>query len=466
MSKKKQTKISGRKSSAGLIKPARAKKDDGLTPEFHKDVLPNGVRVLTERHPVNRAISCGIWVNKGTRDENLNEAGLAHFVEHLVFKRTENRSAYEISRDMEAVGGDLNAFTSREYTNFITHSLKEDLALSLDVLSDLVCRPKFDAGDIKKEKQVVLQEIHMSEDQLEDHIFDRYLELAFPKANLGRPILGTEKSIAGMKRETVVDFHARQYVPENMIVSVAGNVDHKEVVELVRKHLQFTPKVSRSGNASAGKPHKQQPSYPNLGVQHHPVNFRAVYKKPSEQAHILIGLPSHDFRHPLRFEGFVVNSLLGGGMTSRLYQTVREDRGLVYSIYSQLVTFMDAGLNVTYAGTEPKKMPIVIDLVLGEIRKLRKNGVKRSDLDLFKTQVKGQILLGADDVENRMNSLGVNEMVFGKYRSVEDVIRDIEAISLDSLHQYIETFIDPEQVGILVMGQVPEIPTRKWLETL
>ncbi len=422
------------------------------SPEFHKAVLPNGIRVLTEKHSISRAASCGIWVSKGTRDERKDEAGLAHFVEHLVFKRTKKRSAYQISRDMEAVGGDLNAFTSREYTSFVTHSLKEDLALSLDVLSDLVCSPRFDAGDIKKEKQVVLQEIHMSEDQLEDNIFDRYFELVYPHAPLGRPILGTQSSIAGMKREKVLSFHDRQYRPENVIVSVTGNISHEKVMDLVAKHLKF-------GRRSPLKP---EPAIPAPKM----TSFRRAIAKPSEQAHILIGLPSHDFQHRLRFEGFVVNTLLGGGMTSRLYQTVRENRGLVYSIYSQLVTFIDAGLNLVYAGTEPKKMPLVVDLTLREIKKLRKQGIKKSDLELFKTQVKGQILLGADDIDSRMNSLAINEMVFGTYRSVDDVIRDVERISLDSVHAYIEEFISTEQMGILVMGQVPEGPTTKWLNTL
>ena len=435
----------------------------GLSPEFRKDVLPNGIRVVTERHPASRAASCGIWVTKGTRDEAADEAGLAHFVEHLVFKRTKKRNAYEISRDMEAVGGELNAFTSREYTSFVSHSLKEDLGLSLDVLSDLVCAPVFDAGDIRKEKQVVIQEIHMSEDVLEDTIFDRYLELAYPKQALGRPTLGSEKSIQEMKRSKVVNFHGRQFVPENIIVSVTGDVDHQEVVDLSNKYLKFS-----KANSPAGK--RAVPAESRTGEFVAAKPFRKAIRRPSEQAHILIGLPSHEMRNDMRFEGFIVNQLLGGGMTSKLYQTVREDRGLVYSIYSQLITFVDAGLNVIYAGTEPKHMPTVVDLTLKELKKIRKNGISRADLNLFKTQVRGQILLGADDTESRMNSLGVNEMVFGEYRSVDDVIRDIEAISLDSVHEYIEKYLGTdkvgEELGILVMGQVPEGPTTKWLESL
>lgn len=429
-------------------------------PEFRKDILPNGIRVITETHPMNRAASCGIWISKGTRDEAKDEAGLAHFVEHLVFKRTKKRSAYQISRDMEAVGGELNAFTSRESTSFVTHSLREDVELSLDVLSDLVLSPTFDSGDIKKEKQVVLQEIHMSEDMLEDTIFDHYFEKAMPNDPLGRPILGTEKSISGMKREKIIAFHERQYGPENILVSVTGAIDHDEIVKLADKHLKFKRKASKS-TARGLQAAETKPKV---------VGFRDVVKRPSEQAHILLGLPSHDFRHRLRFEGIIVNSLLGGGMTSKLYQTVREDRGLVYTIYSQLVTYVDAGMNLIYAGTEPKKMPLVIELVMKEIKKLQKYGISKSDLQLFKTQVRGQILLGADDIESRLNSIAVNEMVYGLYRSVDDVIRDIEKISLDSVHEYIEEFFNPakiaDEMGILVMGAVPEAATRSWLKTI
>jgi predicted Zn-dependent peptidase len=428
------------------------KKSASHAVEFQKTVLPNGIRVLTEKHATSRAASCGIWVNRGTRDESPEEQGLAHFLEHLVFKRTENRNAYEISRDMEAVGGELNAFTSREYTCFVTHSLKEHVGLSLDVLSDLVCRPKFAATDIKKEKQVVVQEIHMSEDQLEDNIFDRYFEKVFAGSPLGKPILGTVDSINGMSRQKVVGFHGRQYTSANTLVSVAGNVEHDEVVSLVKKYLKMpaaNPMAARAARLA-----------PEISA------FREVVKKPSEQVHILMGFPAADFRAPLRFEAYIVNTILGGGMTSRLYQTVRENSGLVYTIHSQLVTFTDTGVNLVYAGTEPKNAPEVVELTLKEIKKLRKKGMTKAELEFFKTQVLGQILLGADDIESRMNSLGVNEMVFGKYRSVDDVMNDVKGVTIDSVHEYIEKYVDLDRLGMFLMGAVPEAPTKRWLDSL
>lgn len=422
---------------------------------FRKSFLPGGVRVLTESHPVSRAVSCGIWVNRGTRHEADHEAGLAHFIEHMVFKRTKKRSAFEISRDMEAVGGELNAFTSREYTCYVTHSLKEHVGLSLDVLSDLVSGPTFDKADIRKEKKVVIQEIHMAEEQLEDNIFDRYFANAYGGQKLAKPILGSLESINGMKRETLVDFHSRLYTDANIIVSVAGHVDHDEVVKLVKKHLKLT-----GGRVRKNSPRDQSEPTPELHA------FRDAVKKPAEQAHLLVGIPASSFRDKLRFEAYIVNSILGGGMTSRLYQSVREDRGLAYAIYSQLVTFVDSGMLLVYAGTEPKAAPEVIELMVKEIRRLKRDGMKRSDLEFFKTQVKGQILLGADDIENRMNSLAVNEMVFGRYRSVDDVMRDVEGVTLDSVHEYIELFFDLDRLGIMVLGNVPEAPMKRWLESV
>jgi predicted Zn-dependent peptidase len=285
----------------------------------------------------------------------------------------------------------------------------------------------------------------------------------YPGVPLGKPILGSVKSIETMKRETILSYHARQFTAPNMIVTVTGNVDPDEVLSLVMKHLK--PRKGTAEQLNRRGP-DLVPESASGGRAVEAVAFREAIQRPSEQAHVLIGLPAADFRSDLRFEGYVVNSLLGGGMTSRLYQTVREDRGLVYSIYSQLVSFADSGVKLIYAGSDPKRTPLVIDLTLREIKKLRRDGIKKADLDLFKTQVKGQILLGADDIDNRMNSIGVNEMIFGRYRSVDDVIRDVEKVSLDSVHEYIERYIDLDRMGILVMGAVPAEQTRKWLQTL
>ena len=412
-------------------------------PAFKKTLLENGVRVVTENHPSARGVSAGFWVGTGTRDEEARLQGVSHFVEHLVFKRTKKRSGFEIARDMEAVGGDLNAFTSRESTCFHTHALRDHMPLSIDVLSDLVSGAAFEKNDFEKEKKVVIQEILMTEDQLEDTVFDVYFQKAFKENSLGWEILGTEKTLGAMKRADVLDFYETMYVGSNLVVSVAGAVDHDEVVSLVRKKLK--PKNAAANKMATIAQKRNAPA---------PAAFQDYIQKPSEQVHILMGLPASSFTDELRFEAFIVNSLLGGGMTSKLYQSIREDKGLAYSIYSHLSTFTDTGVLLIYAGTEPKNVKKTVKIIEDQIKTLRKKGISKSDLNMYKTQVKGQILLGADDVENRMNSIGVNEMVFGEYRSVDKVIADIDGVSLDSVHAYIETYIDEDKTGLLLMGQM------------
>ncbi|MCM2282963.1 MAG: insulinase family protein [Bdellovibrionaceae bacterium] len=410
-------------------------------PVFRKTRIPkSGIRVVTEMHAQARALSVGIWVETGTRDERREDAGICHFVEHMVFKRTKNRTAFQIAREMEAVGGEINAYTTREYTCFYTHSLHDHLELSLDVLADLVCRASFDSTDLEKEKQVVLQEIHMAEDNLEDFIYDLYFDRAFGGGPMGWPILGNEASILAMRRAKAVDFYHRSYSADRLIVSVAGAIEHEDVVRLVEKVLR--PKLRK------GAPRRRKKALFKP--------FRAVVEKPSEQAHILMGWPAADFQNRLRFEAYIVSTLLAGGMTSKLYQSVREKRGLVYSIYSQLTTFTDNGLMTIYAGTETKHAKKVIELTLKEIAKLRERGVSAADLELYKTQVVGQILLGSDDIENRMNSLGVNEMVFGEYRSVNEVIAEVKAITVKSVNEYIRKYLDTDQMGVLLLGAVPK----------
>ncbi len=419
-----------------------------IAPIYKKTLLKNGVRVVTEQHAHARGVVVGVWVMVGTRDETPDIAGVSHFVEHLVFKRTENRNAFEIARDMEAVGGELNAFTSREYTCFYTHSLTEHLGLSIDVLSDLVCRARFDKVDFEKEKQVVLQEIHMSEDNLEDLVFDEYFENIFGSHPLGRPILGTPKSIAQITLKDVQEYYEKHYSSSQIVVSVAGGVDHESVVKLVSESLvPKRNKLPKNLLLLSDKPQIKKNPPKNQ-------SFRKFIQKPSEQVHILLGLPAAHFRDELRFEAYIVNALIGGGMTSRLYQKIREEKGLVYTIYSQMNSFCDIGSIMIYSGTEFKHASDVLKLTLKEMKKIAKTGIQKKDLELFKTQVLGQILLGADDIENRMNSLGVNEMVFGKYRSVEQVLKEINQVSLKSIARYLEKFFDLKDLSLMVMGPV------------
>ena len=404
-------------------------------PIFKKSVLDNGVRILTEHHKYTRATSTGIYIDLGTRDEPPDLVGVAHFVEHILFKGTKLRSAYEIVKTLEAVGGEINAFTSRENTGFHASTLREDVGLSLDVLSDLVANAQFTKEDFEKERYVILQEMDMSADQLDEHIFDLYFEQAFKGHNLARPILGTRETLAGFTPDLVVDFYRNRYCGQNLIVSVAGHVDHDEVVREVQSRLT---------------PHSLKNWHKRTKPQVLP--FRDFVHRPSEQVHILMGLPGSSYRDPMRFESYVINAILGGGMTSRLYQNLREKRGWAYAIYSYLHSFTDSSLIMVYAGTSEERTLEVMSLIREEMVSLQQRGVTQSDLDFFKKQVIGNIVLAADDVENRMNSLAVNEMVFGEYRPVDTVIDEVKKVSVDSVQKFLHENFNMDQLGVMLMG--------------
>lgn len=417
-------------------------------PIFQKTVLDNGVRIVTESHPFTRAVSVGIFAELGTRHEDKRKAGVTHFLEHLVFKGTRKREAFEIAKSLDAVGGDLNAYTSREYTCFHATSLKEHLSLSLDVLTDMVTGAKLTREDFLKERDVIVEEIKMSKDTLEEYILDMYLEKAYEGQDLAIPILGTEESLATLKRSDVVKHYRDMFRGQRIIVSVAGPVEHEQVVEQVEKVL--------------GKLPKRTPA-----LKHKTPRIRRVQEyipRPSEQAHLLVGLPSCSYKSNFRFESFVVNDLLGGGVTSRLYQKIREDKGLVYTVYSFLQSFVDTGLLLIYAGTGTENAYKVLKIIRSELERLEEKGIKPAELAMFKTQVKGQILLGAEDMENRMNSLGINEMVFGKYKPIDEVIHEIDEVSVKSLNEYIKKFIDAGDTSLMVMGEMENAEALKLLE--
>ena len=419
-------------------------------PIHQKTTLSNGVRVVTESHPFTRAVSVGIFVGTGTRHEKPRLGGITHFLEHMVFKGTRKRSALELARVLEAVGGELNAYTTREYTCFHANALGEHLPLCLDVLSDLLCGAVLTAKDFEKERGVITEEIQMTKDDLEDYIFEAYLERTFRGDELARPILGTVKTLDNLTRRDLLSHRDQMFRGPNVTVSVAGPVEHDEVVATLAKTLG---RLNRKAHPKLKRPRPR------------PRKLLEFIERPSEQVHLMVGLPSGSYRSGHRFESFVVNDLLGGGVTSRLYQRVREDSGLVYSIYSFLQSFLDTGLFLTYAGTSPKKAARVLRLIRAEYERFARTRLRERELATFKTQVKGQILLGAEDMENRMSSLGVNEMVFGEYRPVEDVIQDIDQITVDSVAEYVRKYFDPSQLSLMVMGDLQPSEALRLLNT-
>jgi predicted Zn-dependent peptidase len=405
--------------------------------EFNKTILPNGSRVVTEKHPNSRAVSCGIMIATGSRDETPENNGICHFLEHTVFKGTKNRSALQLAKSLEAVGGELNAYTTKEYTCYHALCLKDHLELALDVLFDLVLNASFPEHEMKREKKVVLQEILMGQDNPEEYIFDLFFEEIYRNHPVGYPIIGKEDTVQSFSTSQVKSFYKKNYAGQNMIVTAAGNVDHQTVIKAARNHLG-----RRKAGGEINKRRKPRFHY-----------FQEHLEKDLEQTHLVLGFPTTSFTAKNRFEAFIANALLGGGMTSKLYQAVREKTGLVYSVYSTLTTQEDSGICSVYLATEPNKIDRVLSLIQREFDNVRKRGVRKSDLELFKTQVKGSILLSADDIENRMNSLGVNEMVFGKYRPVEKVVQEIEEVNLDGMNKFIKDYVDFEAASIMTMGE-------------
>lgn len=416
--------------------------------EFNKSELSNGIRVVSEKHSGSRAVSISIWVLTGTRDEAPEVAGISHLLEHLVFKGTKTRSAYQIAKSLEALGGDLNAYTTREYTCYHALVLKDHWEMALDVLSDLISNMSVTAKDFDLEKGVILQEIAMSEDSHEEVIYDVFYSQVYGQHPLARPILGSPASVAMMKQKQVMDYYKSTYTGQNIIVSAAGCLDHAELMKGVKARLGAKKPIAKKSSRKA----------PRWLVRRH------VVEKQAEQVHMLLGLPTASFRDKSRFEAVIANTLLGGGMTSRLYQSVREKKGLVYTIHSSLNTHIDSGMLTIYAGTETKNARKVGDLISSEFKKLKKRGVSKADVEMFKTQVIGGILLGSDDIENRMTSLAVNEIVFGKYKSVDTVIDEIKAVNVDSVNNYIRHEMDLSKAsGVLLGPGVSELQTW-WTE--
>ncbi len=403
---------------------------------FKKSVLANGIRVVSEFHPESRAVAMGVWVNTGTRDELSTQVGISHLLEHMVFKGTKTRSSYNIARSLEALGGELNAFTSRENTCYHALVLKDHWGEALDVLTDLVSNMKFSKKDFNLEKGVILQEIAMAEESPEEFVFDNFFEHCYGKHALGRSILGSLKTITHMKMGEVYAHYKKAYQGANIIVSAAGNIDHEELVQKATQLLS----------------HKKKMKATKRDVKPRWNAHRWIKEKETEQVHFLIGLPFPSFQSPDRFAGIILNSVLGGGMTSRLYQSVRERRGLAYAIYSMMNSFVDAGVLNVYAGIDPDKVEELAELISHELRKIKKQGLKKSEIENYKTQVVGSLLLGADDVDNRMNSIAVNEYVFEKYKSPEDVVKLVQAVTSDDLHEFIDKWIRPEKMAGVLMG--------------
>ncbi|HET7900382.1 MAG TPA: pitrilysin family protein [Candidatus Nanopelagicales bacterium] len=398
-----------------------------------RTVLPGGLRVVTERLPGVRSAAFGIWVGVGSRDETPAQAGAAHYLEHLLFKGTPRRSALDISASIDAVGGEMNAFTSKEYTCFYARVLDADLPLAVDVISDLVTSALLRAGDVESERDVILEEIAMRDDDPGDLVHEEFADAMFGPTPLGRPILGTVDTIEAITPRAIKAFYTKRYRPENMVVAAAGNVDHAAVVRLVKK--AFGAAGMLDGDAAPAAP--RSGAFRTVGA-----GAVRVLTKTTEQANVVIGVPGVARDDERRFVLGVLNASLGGGMSSRLFQEVREKRGLAYSVFSFASHFADTGQFGVYAGCMPKKVDEVLAITRDELAKVAAHGLTDEELARGKGQVRGGLVLGLEDTGSRMSRIGKAELLNGRLWSTGEVLHAIDSVTVDDVRDIAASLLD------------------------
>lgn len=407
---------------AGTTRTLLEEADGGLV---RRTVLPGGLRVVTESVPSVRSVAFGVWVGVGSRDESVRQAGCSHYLEHLLFKGTGRRSALDISSTIDALGGEMNAFTAKEYTCFYARVLDADLPVAVDVVSDMITSALVLPSDVDNERGVILEEIAMSDDDPSDLVHDSFARAVFGDTPLGRPILGTHASIEALSRATIHGYYRRHYRPENMVVAAAGHLDHAEVVRQVRKAFRAADALS-DRSAVPVEPRiggRQRLSRPGVHIEH----------RATEQANFVLGVPGMSRVDDRRFALGVLNSVLGGGMSSRLFQEVREKRGLAYSVYSYNAQYADTGLFGVYAGCQPEKVDQVLALCRGELEKVVEHGITEGELLRGQGQLRGSLVLGLEDTGSRMSRIGKSELVYGELLGVDAILARIAAVTLDDV---------------------------------
>ena len=387
--------------------------------------LPSGIRLVTEHMPGSGAVALGFWVDAGSRDERLEVAGASHFLEHLLFKGTETRSAQEIAEAIEAVGGEMNAFTTKEYTAFYVRLLAEDLPLALDILSEIMWGPAFRPAEIDAERQVILEEINMHEDEPSDLVHDLAQEALYPGHPLGREILGERATITSMTRDEIATYFGAHYRPQSIVVAAAGNVDHDALVKGIE--ARFT------GPDGAG------PARSAIALA--PARPLAVITRSTEQAHVVVAMRGLARDDEDRFAFAVLNQLLGGGMSSRLFQEVREKRGLAYSVYSYRAAYLESGLFAVYAGTAPARVNTVLGVVNTELDRLLQDPIPERELAVARGHVKGSMVLSLEDSSSRMSRIGRSELVHGSVMPMDELVERTEAVTEADVRRVVERVV-------------------------
>ncbi len=403
------------------------------------DRLSNGLAVVSERMPHVRSATIGVWVEAGSRHEGSAENGISHFIEHMVFKGTSRRTAEDIAREADSLGGNLDAFTSKELVCFNTKTLDEHLPKAFDILSDMVLTPRFAEDDIEKEKGVVLEEIKMEKDTPEYVVHDLFSSNFWKGHALGRSILGSRTSVKRLSRPMICDFYRRNYVPSSLVVTAAGNLDHDQLMRLAEDTFGKLPPAGRA----------PLPAPPPPGAA---LNFKN--KRSLEQVHFCLGVPCYELSHEMRYPTYVLNTILGGGMSSRLFQTIREQRGLAYTVASEQSLYRDSGCLSVYAGTSLESIREVLRLVVAEFKALKETAVGAEELRRAKDHLKGAFMLGLESTTSRMSHLARQHIYFNKFVTMDEILAQVEAVTAEDLQKIAREFFQPERIALTVLGRI------------
>jgi predicted Zn-dependent peptidase len=414
--------------------------------DIERTRLPNGVRVVTEQMPHVRSVSVGVWIGTGSREEKPHETGISHFIEHMVFKGTKNRTAEQIARSVDSIGGGLDAFTSKELVSYNVKVLDEHLPEAFDVVADLVRNPLFEQGDIEKEKGVILEELKMEVDNPEYLLHEIFSSNFWKGHALGRPILGTKQTIRSFNRDAVEQYYREFYTPSNILITAAGNLRHKNLLRLAEERFADLKRSKVRSPQRAPRPHA-------------PLIFRN--KNSLEQVHVYVGVPSVAMTHESRFAAYILNAILGGGMSSRLFQNIREKQGLAYAVYSELAMYHDAGCMLIYAGTSLRSAGKVIDSVVHELSEVTGHLVTPEELRRAKDHIKGSFVLGLESTSSRMGNLARQELYFKRFFSLDEMLERIERVNAEEVRKLAEQFFDPKKMAVTMLGRLEGFRVRR-----
>ncbi|PYO35635.1 MAG: peptidase M16 [Candidatus Rokuibacteriota bacterium] len=403
-----------------------------------KDLLANGIRVVTEAIPHVRSVAVGIWVETGSRVEPESRGGISHLIEHLVFKGTATRSAEAIAGAIDSVGGQMDAFTAKEHTCFYVSVLDDHLTLAVDLLTDILMHPLFAAADIEKEKSVVFQEIKMVEDTADDLVHDLFAERVWAGHPLGRPILGRWDVVRDLGRDVILSHFEEEYAPARIVVAAAGHLEHAQVVDL------FAARFNGFRRQAVSRESAPPTLHPGVHVVH----------KPLEQVHLVVGFPGLAENAPERYALYLLNDVIGGSMSSRLFQEVRERQALAYSVHSGAQSYRDTGLFYIYAGTDAANFAKVVKALMKELRALKKDGVRAEELRRAKEHLKGSLMLSLESTSSRMNRVAKQELRFGSFFSLDEMLHAIEGVQPPEVEALISRILDEQQLSLLTLGPI------------